>query len=30
MQEHEIAYGFHPGKIINPQVILVKWQEKEI
>lgn len=30
MQEREIAYGFHPRKIINPQVISVKWQEKEI
>lgn len=30
MQEHEIAYGFHPRKIINPQVISVKWQEKKI
>lgn len=29
MQEHETAYGFHPRKIINPQVISVKWQEKK-
>lgn len=29
MQEHEIAYGFHPRKIINPQVISVKWHQKK-
>lgn len=30
MQEHEMAYGFHPTKIIDPQVISVKWEEKKI
>lgn len=29
MQEHEMAYGFHPRKIIDPQVISVKWEEKK-
>jgi len=30
IQECERAYGFHPRKIIDPQVISVKWEEKEI
>lgn len=30
MQEREMAYGFHPRKIIDPQVISVKWEEKKI
>lgn len=30
MQEHEIAYGFHPSKIIDPQVISVKCEEKSM
>lgn len=30
MQEHEIAYGFHPSKIIDPQVISVKCEGKSI
>lgn len=29
MQEHEMAYGFHPSKIIDPQVISVKCEEKK-
>lgn len=28
MQEHEMAYGFHPRKIIDTRVISVKWEEK--
>lgn len=29
MQECERAYGFDPRKIIEPQVISVKWEEKK-
>lgn len=29
MQEREMAYGFHRRKIIDPQVISVKWEEKK-
>lgn len=29
MQECERAYGFDPRKIIEPQVISVKWKEKK-